>query len=540
MKNIAVKVIVIFMLLILPLNVLVVFQANAMIASTVEQVRMSEQSMMDVYGETLANRMDNAVSLLYYFETKNTECLSMTQQTEKNYTYQKGRQQLYYSFRTMADMIDGAEGYFFFFPKVSDMIMLSGSSVDEEQEKNLQEQMLADQARETRGWYIQEAGDNTYAVLYIELKNVSYGAWIDLSDIADNIRKSLDYESLDVVIGEGELPENELFASFRMDNIYIGISLEQDEIIRVHALYQRIQFVMALCCLGLIPVLFLFIRKIFIAPLKKINDAHVQFQKGNMDYRLPEKAGSREFEMAYRSFNKMADHIKDLRIREYESKIEKQKMELRNLQLQIRPHFLQNTFNLIYSLAQARDTESIQNTMLYLSSYFRFIFRSDKELELFAKELNLIEGYIDMASLRYDNGIEFSCDIDPEVEMVRMPPLLIHNFVENAVKYGVCQDRILHIDLQARYDDKRVTFTIMDDGNGMSAEILERNQKMFRGEYVPEDKNAHLGLYNSLKRLKYFYGDTAYIEVISEPGESTCFTISFPYNMEFSDDPGDI
>ena len=52
MRNIAVKVIVIFMLLILPLNVLVVFQANAMIASTVEQVRMSEQSMMDVYGET--------------------------------------------------------------------------------------------------------------------------------------------------------------------------------------------------------------------------------------------------------------------------------------------------------------------------------------------------------------------------------------------------------------------------------------------------------------------------------------------------------
>ena len=539
MRNIAVKVIVIFMLLILPLNVLVVFQANAMIASTVEQVRMSEQSMMDVYGETLANRMDNAVSLLYYFETKNADCLSMTRQTEKNYTYQSARQKLYYGFRTVADMIDGAEGYYFYFPQVKDPLILSPVGTEEELTRMLREKLKEQGKGQLSGWHIQEAGGRTFAVLYVELKNISYGAWLDLTDTADSIRKRLEYESLEIEIGEGSTPEQNMFVSFTVNNIYVGISLDRDEIIRVHALYQRIGLVTALIYLGLIPILFLFVRKTFIRPLKRINEAHFRFRKGQMDYRLPQKAESREFETAYRSFNQMADHIKDLRIREYESKIEKQKMELRNLQLQIRPHFLQNTFNLIFGLAQAGDTSSIQDTMLYLSEYFRFIFRSDKELELFAKELKLIEGYISMASLRYDNGIEFSSDIDPEVEMVRMPPLLIHNFVENAVKYGFCQGRILHIDLIARYDERRVTFTVMDDGNGMSEEILERNRKMFRGEYVPEDKNAHLGLYNSLKRLKYFYGETAYIDVTSEQDESTCFTISFPYDMEYSDDSDD-
>ena len=44
-----------------------------------------------------------------------------------------------------------------------------------------------------------------------------------------------------------------------------------------------------------------------------------------------------------------------------------------------------------------------------------------------------------------------------------------------------------------------------------------------------EDKNSHIGLYNSMKRLKYFYGDEATIEVESEEGAGTCFTVSFPY-----------
>ena len=178
----------------------------------------------------------------------------------------------------------------------------------------------------------------------------------------------------------------------------------------------------------------------------------------------------------------------------------------------------------------------IQETIIYLSDYFRYIFRNEKDLELFSKELNLIRGYVRTASIRYSGRVEAEYDIEPELDFVRVPPLLIHNFVENAVKYGIKQKETLHIWLQGRYDNKRVTITIEDDGKGMAPDILEHNQKMFAGALKPKKRAAHLGLYNSYKRLKYFYGQEAYIEVTSLLGGGTSFVVSFPYNVEVDDE----
>ena len=70
----------------------------------------------------------------------------------------------------------------------------------------------------------------------------------------------------------------------------------------------------------------------------------------------------------------------------------------------------------------------------------------------------------------------------------------------------------------------------------MDAATLDENRRILCGEHIPTDPTSHLGLYNSLKRLKYFYGETASIELASEEGEMTCFTITFPYDMEVDDD----
>ena len=45
MRKLTVKVIIVFVLLVLPLNALAVFQADSMIASTLDQIRMTEQNI---------------------------------------------------------------------------------------------------------------------------------------------------------------------------------------------------------------------------------------------------------------------------------------------------------------------------------------------------------------------------------------------------------------------------------------------------------------------------------------------------------------
>ena len=76
-----------------------------------------------------------------------------------------------------------------------------------------------------------------------------------------------------------------------------------------------------------------------------------------------------------------------------------------------------------------------------------------------------------------------------------------------------------------------MTFYIRDDGKGMTEELLERNRAMFCGEWEPECQTKHLGLYNSLRRLTYFYGEEARITVSSRLGEGTCFQVRFPYKV---------
>ena len=47
-----------------------------------------------------------------------------------------------------------------------------------------------------------------------------------------------------------------------------------------------------------------------------------------------------------------------------------------------------------------------------------------------------------------------------------------------------------------------------------------------------EENNVHVGLKNSIRRLKYFYGEDSSIQVETVEGEGTSFIIMFPYNLE--------
>lgn len=546
MKSLSVKVIFIFVLLIFPLNFLAIYQADTMLKDTIGQVKIAEQNVVDVYANALENRMDNTASMLHYLRTEDTDCLAMQVQTDvDSYRYKSAKQKLYFKVQSMGSMIEGSEGYFYYYPKVNDIFVrnVEAPYIGTDKTEKLKTIVCKSNSVLKNGWNIYSYEGKKVAVLVVRLRNITYGAWIDIDKFMDQINKGIEYESSQLLLlNKGETLQKEegyIYIKGSAKNIYLWLGLKEKEILQKMAVYPRIMQIMAIIYLILVPILYILMRKLVLKPLKQINKAHEQLQLGNQEYRITRTASSIEFAEAYRSFNEMAENLQKLKIQIYENQIEKQQIELRNLQLQIRPHFLLNTFNLIYSLAEKKESEPIQNITIYLSEYFRYLFRSNKQLELFVKEMKLIQGYIYMASIRYENLVELSVDLDPEIEFVRTPPLLIHNFIENAVKYGFRQGKMLHIDLQGRYDEGKVIFTVTDDGSGMSDDILERNQKMFQGELIPENANGHLGLYNSYKRLKYFYGNEANITLTSEPGEITCFTICFPYNLEVDDDSFD-
>ena len=186
----------------------------------------------------------------------------------------------------------------------------------------------------------------------------------------------------------------------------------------------------------------------------------------------------------------------------------------------------------MYNLVKLNAGETVQEIILYLSDYFRYMFREGRQMELLPRELELIRSYIHMADVRYSGRVHAEYELDPELDFLRVPPLLLHNFVENAVKYGVRESGDLNILIRGEYRDGKVMIQISNDGSGMPPDIFERNRRILSGELIPENRNAHVGLFNSYRRLRYFYGEEASVTLDCEPGVLTVFTICFPYQLD--------
>ena len=147
-----------------------------------------------------------------------------------------------------------------------------------------------------------------------------------------------------------EPPDKDVIAislPLKKGKAFLNGSLSRSEILGGISVFYMVLRAGTFIALLLIPVLYLVISNLLLNPLRLVNQAHKRLQEGDLDYRIQEKANSIEYSYSFLSFNQMADQITTLKIENYEKELDRQKMELKNLQLQIHPHFLLNTFNLV-------------------------------------------------------------------------------------------------------------------------------------------------------------------------------------------------
>lgn len=121
--------------------------------------------------------------------------------------------------------------------------------------------------------------------------------------------------------------------------------------------------------------------------------------------------------------------------------IEKQAAELNYLKSQTNPHFLFNTLNNIYSLARDK-SDLAPESILRLSKMLRFmLYETGGDYIAIEQELKIINDYIDLEKLRYDESLRINFNYDIEDMKQALPPLLLIPLVENAFKHGVSETR---------------------------------------------------------------------------------------------------
>jgi sensor histidine kinase YesM len=110
--------------------------------------------------------------------------------------------------------------------------------------------------------------------------------------------------------------------------------------------------------------------------------------------------------------------------------------ELKALKAQVNPHFFFNTLNSIYSMSLDKD-ERLPGTILQLSELMRyFLYESREDLVPLSKEIHVLKDYIALQKIRSDERLEITAEMEEHPGELKIAPLLLITFVENAFKHG--------------------------------------------------------------------------------------------------------
>lgn len=531
LNSVSVKIFITILCMVLPINIIAFCATDLAIKKTIEQVCLAKQDIANIRMADMEEKMNASTTLLSNMILKDLDAITMFLQREDKEHYTLAKLRFFAKLRNEIKMINGADGYYFYMHEKQDWLQYG--TVQEK--KDIMEILDFSGEEELMGWNLLESkSGSSYFIYSFSQGKVSYGAWFRTDKILNDIKQALTYEETELSFQTEPVESDygKYWIAANAGKLYLKVCLDDREVLEDMTIYPIFSRFSVILFIFTIPLLYWAIRRLILNPMNIVRKAHQEMQTGNQNFRISEKANSTEVKNIYDSFNIMANDLQKYKFDAYEKEIARQDMEILNLQLQIRPHFLLNMFNLLYTLLLENNRDALSDIILYLSNYFRYIFREGKERSIFSKEFDMIQQYMEVAAIRYRGRVVADYEIDPKVMLIRVPPLLIHNFLENAVKYGVKEQGILHIFLEGKFENNQVSFVILDDGNGMDEETLERNRKILSGEYEPKMPEVHLGLYNSYRRLRYAYGDSVTVKLDSELQKGTRYTITFKYVLD--------
>ena len=193
-------------------------------------------------------------------------------------------------------------------------------------------------------------------------------------------------------------------------------------------------------------------------------------------------------------------------IRQQQEKLLKQHAEaqLSLLKAQVQPHFLFNTLNNIYFVAQ-RESPATADLIEKLSFIMRyFLEQGPKQEILLTAELDFIRNYIELEKMRMRYPVQTTIELPEDLSAIKIPPMLLIPLVENVFKHGIDkreENNYISIRLQISHRlDFSVCNRIRPDTGGYS-------------------KGWGIGLNNLSKRLSILYGDD--FKLVSDRSQDT-------------------
>jgi len=167
-----------------------------------------------------------------------------------------------------------------------------------------------------------------------------------------------------------------------------------------------------------------------------------------------------------------------------------QDLELKSMRSNLQPHFIFNSLNSIRALIK-EDPDSARVAVTKLSKLLRTSISTKDDSINLETELQLVENYLHLEKIRFEERLQYNFEIEAKTRSMMVPPMLLQNMVENAVKHGISlREQGGTIWIRSLAEGDFIKITIENEGT-----INEENKL----------KGTGFGMSSSQKRLKHLY-----------------------------------
>ncbi|MFD1955895.1 sensor histidine kinase [Paenibacillus thailandensis] len=285
-------------------------------------------------------------------------------------------------------------------------------------------------------------------------------------------------------------------------------------------------------------------------PIKQLVRYMSEVQAGNLNVDvIPSSKG--EIGLVIEQFGRMMRTINHLIVNEYKLELASKTNQLKALQAQINPHFLNNTLQIIGTLALELNVPRIYALLSSLAKMMRYSMDNAATATM-REELAHLNAYIELQKERFENRFEFRYDVEDALMELSVPRMILQPVVENYFKHGLDRaEQTGLLSLTAVMRESEIRITVENNGTSIPEERIRmlhyalklndkapnRAQRLFGGDAfggAPETEPAsddstssmkqklkkaqdgadsRIGLLNVLERMQMVYGPDASLSI---------------------------
>ncbi|PZM65674.1 sensor histidine kinase [Paenibacillus dendritiformis] len=284
-------------------------------------------------------------------------------------------------------------------------------------------------------------------------------------------------------------------------------------------------------------------------PIRQLVRYISQVQTGNLNVDI-QPAGNDEIGVVSKRFRNMMDRLNNLIVREYQLEIANKTNQLKALQAQINPHFMNNALQSIGTLALQHKAPQIYKLVTALARMMRYSMYTDESTVTLREEIDHAKAYLQLQAQRFENAFDARFDLDSATLDLSVPKMTLQPLIENYFKHGLEQERsggwlrIASRIISRPADGEEagmIEITVEDNGRGMALQRrIELNERL--EEVHPErlgirtshdlwrdaaadETSTGIGLVNVLTRLQLFSNGQAKLRIGAVEPRGTRITI---------------